>query len=161
MIDILKRICSLLPKQQVTRTVIQNQNAKTKRWSTRFHKAKLPTTEAFLVFFLYFFFLCSCILERFPLLEDEVHPVKKLQISLSPKRHSPSKYWKKNGDNFTNNCPGPQNDAHCAKNRSLGQLSNARPRVKIARQRVFQHYVLVLSPAAAAAALTLRSLSQQ
>ena len=119
--------------------MIQNQNAKTKRWSTRFHKAKLPTTEAFFgllpLFFLplFFYFGVACILERFPLLEDEVHPVKNLQISLSPKRHSPSKYWKKNGYNFTNNCPGPQNDAHCAKNRSLGQVRNARPRVKIAR----------------------------
>ena len=127
-------MCSLLPKQQVTRTVIQNQNAKTKKYGQQgFTRPSSLQLRLFLVFFLYFFFLSSCILERFPLLEDEVHPVKNLQISLSPKRHSPSKYWKKNGDNFTNNCPGPQNDAHCAKNRSLGQVRNARPRVKIAR----------------------------
>ena len=119
--------------------MIQNQNAKTKNMVNKVSQGQAPYNWGFFgllpLFFLplFFYFGVACILEWFPLLEDEVHPVKKLQISLSPKRHSPSKYWKKNGYNFTNNCPGPQNDAHCAKNRSLGQVRNARPRVKIAR----------------------------
>ena len=70
---------------------------------------------------------CACIGERSPLLEDEVHPVKTLRKF--PSTEAPFTFHKMDkvmGSNFTNNCPEPQNDAHCAKNRSLGDQERTR-----------------------------------